>query len=338
MADVTHSSSGYTGTVDQVAEAKRFAGAMGAPFVAASATQWAVTAFASANRTVQIASGGAVCCGVRDTTAANATLTVAVNSSGSTRFDVVVATFNWAAGTPVTSFNVITGTTSGIPTINTGGSVVAGQINRIPGVQYDAVLAVVQVPNAAAVLSSANVLDRRPYGGGGGPLSVGGSTFLTAIDMGSGGELIDASTGAHWFYNGTTWTRYPLGTKVFTTLAARNSFFSGAMAPVAGDRCVCLNTQHVYDGTKWRFYLSGTSAGNCDANGFLSFAHGGGQAPVAWTIAPSYQATDALNTIISILGSNLAGDATVLGCRAVRSDTNGYLGINPISVNWTAQF
>lgn len=341
MADVTHSSSGYTGTVDQIAEARRFAGAMGAPFVAGSVSQWAVTAVSGSNRTVQIASGSAVCCGVRDTTAANATLTVATNGTGSTRYDVVVATFNWAAGTPVTSFNVITGTSAGIPTINTGGSVVSTSINRIPGVQYDAVLAVIQVPNAAGVLSSANVLDRRPYGGGGGPLTIAGSTFLTAVDMGSGGELIAADSGTHWYYNGSTWARYPMTTKTFSTLAARDTYFTGLSGTVAGDRCICLNTQMVHDGTKWRFTLTGQTSytvTSTDVNGFMTFPHGGGQAPIGWVIVPGYQVDDSTNRVVEILTSTNPPDPTNLSCRVARNDGTGYIANFGIAVNWMAQF
>jgi hypothetical protein len=334
MADVTHSSAGFPGTVDAVAEAKRWTLATGVPFKAASSTAWAVTAYASANRTVQIAAGQGVCCGVEDTTSAAATLTVATNTSGSTRNDVVVASFNWS--TNLTTFAVITGTSSGIPTINTGGSVVAGQINRIPGVQYDAVLAVVPVPNNAAVLSSSSVLDRRLYGSN--PLSIADTSFLTAVDVGGAGQVRSVATGAVWQYTAGTWTRLPSNNKTFSTLAARDSFFSGLGGLVAGDECICLNVDMNYDGTKWRFTLSRIDTVGSDANGFITFNHGGGQAPFAWTIVPAYQSSDALSTIVQILSSNNAGDTAVLGCRAVRTDTNGYLVNNPINVNWTAQF
>jgi hypothetical protein len=332
MADVTHSSAGFPGTVDAVAEAKRWASTTGVPFKATSSTDWAVTAYASANRTVQIAAGSGVCCGVEGTTSAVATLTAATNTSGSTRNDVVVASFNWS--TNANTFQVLTGTSGGIPTINTGGSVVAGQINRIPGVQYDAVLAVVQVPNNAGVLSSGNVLDRRVYGSN--PLVVADTTVLSAVDVGPAGQVRSANTGAVWQYISGTWTRLPKTDQVFSTLALRDSYFSGLGGKVAGDKCVCLNTEMIYDGAKWRFTLSGTWSGSTDANGFFGIPHGGGQAPYGWVLAPAYQGVDSSNWNIQVLSSNNAGDPTVLGGRA--SSGSAYLNVQGVAVNWTAQF
>lgn len=341
MADVSHTSVGYTGTVDQVAEAQRFAAATGVPFKAASANDWAVTAYSGANRTVQIAAGSGVCCGVKDTTSAAATLTVAANTSGSTRLDVVVATFNWAAGTPVTSFAVIQGTTS-LPAINTGGSVVSTSVNRIPGVQYDAVLAVISVPNNAGVLSSSNVLDRRLYGSN--PLAVASGSYLTMVDVGAFGRVKAVDTGAEWVYNGS-WARQAKTDLTFASLAARDTYFSGLGGKVAGDHCVCTGpgsgpVNMTYDGTAWRFTASARNVSvTTDGNGFATFPHGGGQAPYAWTIVPAYQGLDAANETVQVLSSNNAGDNTYLGCRAVHQDSRTYYGSgSTLVVNWTAQF
>lgn len=181
MADVTHTSVGYTGTVDQVAEAKRFGGG-GAAFRAASASDWALTVDASTNLTVDIAAGTGQAFGVRDTTTAAATVTAAANSSGSTRLDVIVATFNWAAATPNTSFGIVQGTTS-LPAVNTGGSPVAGQINRIPGVQYDAVLGVLEVRNGVGLLATGDLYDSRTWGGWGGrPLVTPTTKYRSIVD------------------------------------------------------------------------------------------------------------------------------------------------------------
>lgn len=340
MADVTHTSVGYTGTVDQVAEAKRWASTTGVPFKAASAADWAVTAYSGANRTVQIAAGTGACCGVKDTTGAAATLAAAANTSGSTRTDVVVATFNWAAGTPTTSFAVITGTSAGIPTINTGGSVVAGQINRIPGVQYDAVLAVLPIPNNAGVLSSSNVLDRRLYGSD--PLSVADTTNLSAVDVGAAGQVRSAASGVTWLNLSGTWTRLPSVDQTFASLAARDSFFSGVGGKVKGDRCVCSGpgsgpVAMIYDGTAWRFTASGIYVATTDANGFFSIPHGGGQAPYGWTITAGYQGTDTSNFGVKVLASTNAGDVTVLGARAILNGAYYTTG-QSIGVTWSAQF
>jgi hypothetical protein len=169
-----------------------------------SATDWQVTAVTTSTRTVQITAGSGQAYGVRDTTSAVATLALPLNGGGTTRFDVVVATFNWAAGTPTTSFQVITGTTA-LPSVNTGGSVVAGQINRVPGVQYDAVLAVVPVVAGAGSFSAADVVDSRVWGGHAGPLNIPTATYLSAIDVAQGSQAQAVDTGKVWSYNGSSW-------------------------------------------------------------------------------------------------------------------------------------
>src|SRR5689334_15343410 len=106
---VTHDPAGFTGTVDQIDEARRFALGGGGRFRVASSTDWALSASGSVNRTINIAAGAGVACGVYDFTTAADSVTFAVNGGGSDRFDVVVATYDWSALT--VSFRVIQGTT-----------------------------------------------------------------------------------------------------------------------------------------------------------------------------------------------------------------------------------
>lgn len=182
MADVSHSSVGYVGTVDQVAEAKRFQGAT-APFRVMSSADWQVTVDTSANLTVDIAAGSGQAFGVRDTTSSSASVAVAANTGSGTRYDAIVATFNWAASTPATSFGVVQGTTAGPPAVTTSGSPVAGTINRIPGVQYDAVLAIVEVRVGVGLLSTTDLFDSRVIGGlAGTPITTPTTKYRNVVD------------------------------------------------------------------------------------------------------------------------------------------------------------
>lgn len=159
---VTHSSAGYTGTVDQVDEARRFAYGAGGTFRVVAATDWAISASGSSQRTINIAAGMASACGVVDITTQADSLVVAANSSGADRYDAIVATFNWANGT--TSFRVVQGTSSAPAIVNSGTAVNQAKINWLPGLQYDAVLAIVWVRPNVGIIAPTDVYDLRVWG------------------------------------------------------------------------------------------------------------------------------------------------------------------------------
>lgn len=204
---VTHAPAGFTGTVDQIDEARRFALGGGGRFRANSAADWALTANA-ATRTVNIAAGMAEACGVIDITTAADTVTFAANGGGSNRYDAVVATFDWVAAT--ISFRVIQGTTV-VPTIvRTGTTVDATKINWLPGIRYDAVLGVIAVRPGVTTLAPADLYDVRLWGSWS-KLNVASASFGGVLDADVGGKMMEVSTGHTWEWTGPTygWVQSP---------------------------------------------------------------------------------------------------------------------------------
>ncbi|NUT08186.1 MAG: hypothetical protein HOV76_32435 [Hamadaea sp.] len=124
-------------------------------------------------------------------------------------------------------------------------------------------------------------------------------------------------------------TRIP----VYSTIAARNT---GIPSPYAGQQALVAGALHTYDGTTWRFLLTGTFSGSTDASGLFAFSHGAGQAPTSWGVTPGAQVSDTVNQLIQILAAN--SSSTTLTVRAVRTDTNAYFAANPISGNYWAKF
>lgn len=175
---VAHAPAGFTGTVDQGAWSKLM-GMATTRFRVASSTDWLVAANTGATRTVTVAAGSGFACGVNDSTTAQDSLTFTANGGGSTRYDAVVATFDWSANS--VTFQVIAGTTSP-PAVNTTTSVVTTKINRIPGTRYDAVLAIVQVRSGVGAFSAGDVFDCRMWGGYSGPMT--GTKELTTAMLG----------------------------------------------------------------------------------------------------------------------------------------------------------
>lgn len=197
---VTHAPAGFTGTVDQIDEARRFAVSGGGRFRVNSSTDWVPSA-TGATRTVSITAGMASACGVIDITTAADTLTFAANGGGSDRFDAVVATFDWSNGT--IAFRVIQGTTVVPVIVRTGTTVDTAKINWLPGTRYDAVIAVIRARPGVTVLAPADLYDCRPYGSWR-QLTVPTAAQGGVIDMDYGGRIVAADTGVVWEWNGTT--------------------------------------------------------------------------------------------------------------------------------------
>jgi hypothetical protein len=134
------------------------------------------------NGTVTVAAGSAHAGGTRihSTTAVN--VTVPVPTSGGLWYAIVVR-INWATGTPTVA--VVPGTSSTI-LLNTAGGYQNARVNRIPGVAYDALVAVAYMSAGSATPSVMH--DMRMYGGDGGPLVVSQSGLTNA-------SLLDARVG-----------------------------------------------------------------------------------------------------------------------------------------------
>jgi hypothetical protein len=228
---VTHTSVGFAGTVDQVAEAKRFALAT-APFRAGSATDWQVTAVTTANQTVQIGTGAGFAYGVRDSTSSVDTVQVPPNTGSATRYDAIVATFDWTLSTPAVSFGYVVGTSSppAVKVGTTAADVDTTKINRIPGYRYDAVLAVTKLAVGQGAFGASDVVDSRLYGGFSGALVIPTATWRSAVDVAPGSRVLAADTAISATWTGSAWrgdrtlvyTGSPYGggavTGTFTTL------------------------------------------------------------------------------------------------------------------------
>lgn len=231
---VSHTSAGFTGTVDQVAEAKRFNLAT-VPFRVLSSSDWAITPVTTQNLTAQVAAGTGQAYGVNDVTAAADTVVFAANATGANRQDVVVATFDWNAGT--VSFGVIQGTASP-PAINTTTTVDTTKINRIPGVRYDAVLALVTISNGQGALATSNIADIRVWGGQSGALYTGTEN----------GSLLDCPQGTYLICQspyGRLWRQSSSGGSGWvTTFPLQNLTVNGGWTVVSGHTPKAYVTTH----------------------------------------------------------------------------------------------
>lgn len=186
---VFHTSWGFAGTVDEIAEAKRFA-TLAPRFRVGSFNDWTVAVSTSVNRTIRIGPGIGAACGVADSTGAEDTVAFAANAGGSNRLDALVATFDWS--THAVTFNVITGTTSP-PLVNGSTTTVdLSKINRVVGVRYDALLGVVKVRPGVGLFSSGDLADCRMWAGFDGYALTGTSTYLTLLDT-FPGSLVQAN-------------------------------------------------------------------------------------------------------------------------------------------------
>lgn len=194
---VTHNPAGYAGTVDQVDEARRFALGGGGRFRVSTSADWTPTASSSTNRTVNIAAGAGQGCGVYDATTSSDSVVFGANTGSVDRLDAVVATFDWTAKT--VAFGVIAGTSTGPPGVNggTGTAVDVTKINRLPGIRYDALLAVVRARPGVTILAGADLTDCRVWGSWAG-LQTASAAFLSSIDLDPGHRLRVAADGIEY--------------------------------------------------------------------------------------------------------------------------------------------
>lgn len=190
---MAHAPKGFTGTVDQSAEAVRFAMAA-APFRVKSSSDWPISVVGGVDRTLRIGTGVAQACGVTDTTNAAEDIQFPANSSGATRYDALVARFDWTS-TAVT-FGYVTGGATP-PALQLTTPVDNAKINRIPGTRYDALLAVVPVTSGVGTFPTSGAgafVDCRPWGGIAGPLVIPTSSYRDRVDVPLGGQLFTDDT------------------------------------------------------------------------------------------------------------------------------------------------
>lgn len=196
---VSHTAVGFKGTVRQDGEARRMA-RLGPRFVVDSADDWAVTA-TSADRTVSIAPGSGQACGVTDTTTAAESLQLPVNSSGQTRYDLIVNRFLWTD--PVTDpvFTYVLGIPgAGVPNV-------AG-LTQIPGTQYDGVLAVARVASGQGALTGNDLHREAMWLGPAGQLMVSNMAARPTAVRPAGLRITAADRPtAVYVYDGTRWVQ-----------------------------------------------------------------------------------------------------------------------------------
>lgn len=161
-----------------------------APFSVAGSTDWLPTVNTSVTRTINVATGRGQACGVYEETDAVEQVVFAANSGAGTRFDFLVATFNWTTKTRI--FRALQGAVGAYPAINSSTTAVdATKVNRVPGVQYDAIIAAVQVPVGRGIFQPGDIVqDMRPWGSAAGPLVTNATGSLRAsMDLPVGAQL-----------------------------------------------------------------------------------------------------------------------------------------------------
>lgn len=179
-------------------------------FRVADANAWKPSVVTGLDRTVQLAIGAAWGCGVWDRTSAAENIQFAANGGSTDRFDVLVARWSWTLRTVV--FATIQG--GALPPAAVTTTVDSTKINRIPGVQYDGVIAVLRVRPGVGAFASTDLYDIRAYGGGSGALCCTQGRFVNVIDGSAGQELWVSSTDVTFRHNGTDWingSSRPLG-------------------------------------------------------------------------------------------------------------------------------
>lgn len=172
---------GTDGTVGQSPGAVRWSNA-GVPFLVDGPPDLKVTAAVGQQRTVAVAGGRALVCGVYVHSTSARYIQLSSNTAASTRYDVIVLRVTWSSETnaSIVTLGAVEGTAgAGIPTVT-----------RTPGVYYEAPLAVVSVVPNAGQFSSAVVRPIAPYGGRGGPLHVLQSQSWSIVDAPAGTELV----------------------------------------------------------------------------------------------------------------------------------------------------
>ncbi|MFD0450449.1 hypothetical protein ACFQZK_05715 [Rhodococcus aetherivorans] len=147
---------GFKGTVTEVQEATRFALA-GAKAVVDTAAAFKPTS--TGVRSIQLAAGTAMVCGVLVVESAPQVVEIAANAGASARLDVLGLRFTWAGDNSRVEVFVKQGVV---------GSSTPPALTRVAGGTYEFPLAVVRVRPSVSTIAAADVLDVRVWGGFGG--------------------------------------------------------------------------------------------------------------------------------------------------------------------------
>lgn len=173
---------GFKGTVTEVQEATRFALA-GAKAVVDTAAAFKPTS--TGVRSIQLADGTAMVCGVLVVESAPQVVEIAANAGASARLDVVGLRFTWAGDNSRVEVFVKQGVV---------GSSTPPALTRVAGGTYEFPLAVVRVRPSVSTIAAADVLDVRVWGGFGGPFQAAQTEQLSIVDLPVGAVLQSAAT------------------------------------------------------------------------------------------------------------------------------------------------
>lgn len=179
---------GYDGTVTEVPWASMLSQTLGSRYGVFSSADWAGSGVAGV-RSWQISAGKGFGWGVADDFSTATTLTLNANSSGTVRYDTVVARRNWSTNS--TTFVAVPGGST---------ATVAAGLNNNPGVLADQPLFIVTVGNGATSLVGVTPIDLRGYPG---RLVVAGRQ---PDNPGSGPMVwMDSDTGDVSLWDGSAW-------------------------------------------------------------------------------------------------------------------------------------
>lgn len=189
----------------------------GPRFRVSDAAAWAPTVVTTADRTVRITPVGfGIACGVRAGFApgeAAPTVQCAANTSAVTRVDLIVARYNWTAKT--VTFVALQGG-AGPVGVNTTTTIDNAKINRIPGVQYDAVIGAIRVRSNVGAMAATDLADMRVWGAI--HLELASTSYTQQIDLPAGTEVF--VSGLRYVLNAAA-NLTATGPMMITNMAAR---------------------------------------------------------------------------------------------------------------------
>ncbi|AOD24036.1 hypothetical protein IM25_22665 [Rhodococcus sp. p52] len=176
------STAGFKGTVTEVQEATRFALAVTKAIVD---TPSSFKPTPTGVRSVQLAAGTAMVCGVLIVESAAQLVQVAVNAGAAPRLDVVGLRFTWAGDNSRVEVFVKQGVV---------GSTTPPALTRVAGGTYEMPIAVVRARPSVSTIAAADVLDVRVWGGYGGPFQAAQTELLSIVDLPLGAVLQSGPT------------------------------------------------------------------------------------------------------------------------------------------------
>lgn len=176
------STAGFKGTVTEVQEATRFALA-GAKALVDTAAAFKPTS--TGIRSIQLAAGTAMVCGVLLVESAAQVVQVAANTGASARLDVIGLRFTWAGDNSRVEMFVKQGVV---------GSTTPPALTRVAGGTYEMPVAVVRVRPSISTIAAADVLDVRVWGGFGGPFQAAQTEHLGIVDLPVGAVIQSGTT------------------------------------------------------------------------------------------------------------------------------------------------